>query len=461
MESESPADFHKVASEAEAEAAAEARLEAPPDFEELRRQLRTKKELRKMSAAKLYDTIQALREAEELRDASDYGAALTAMGHRMSGGFSEEAVELLEEMRQQSIEPRAEHFCRAMASARWDQEWELALALHDQMKRSGIDADQTTYAFLLGALARGGAWEHALQVLDDDLPRDGVEPSLRLYSAALSSCEFGGQWMGAMRVFEGIYKAELEPDVVAWTALINACARGGQLPLMSECLEQMIEEGIMPNVITYNSVIRGCVDMGEMEKAVRVREALIADGVKPTSASFDATLKGCARYGLWEQALEEFREMTGEPHSLNPTVGTWTSLINVLDKAGPVRHALRLLPKAMKWRGFRDTFTHMEDSDAVPPKAAYVAAIKACEEQGKWQEALRVLGHMKARGVAPGALVATLVEETGRKLEDPVIENQLRVALEECGESEPLLQESPTSTNEASLGEAPPLWARD
>ncbi|CAK0861019.1 unnamed protein product [Prorocentrum cordatum] len=194
------------------------------------------------------------------------------------------------------------------------------------MKLSGIDASQLTYAYLLNALAHGGAWEPALQALESDMPRDGVEPNLRLFTSALSACEFGGQWLAAMRVFENVYKADMKPDVVTWTALINACARGGQLQLVKECLEQMVVEGVTPNVITYNSVIRGCVEMGELKKAVKVREALVADGLMPDTACYDATLKGYARFGLWEQALAEFQEMKAEPYKLVPQVGTYISM---------------------------------------------------------------------------------------------------------------------------------------
>ena len=58
--------------------------------------------------------------------------------------------------------------------------------------------------------------------------RSQVVSDVTSYSAAISTCEKGRQWEQALCLLKEIWRSQLVPDLISYNAAISACEKGQQ-----------------------------------------------------------------------------------------------------------------------------------------------------------------------------------------------------------------------------------------
>ena len=171
-----------------------------------------------------------------------YSVAITACGN---GGQWERAMELLNQMRMKgmsinvitysstisALAKAARRNMKETASAGGSAE-ELsskALDLLEQMKKEGVEPDTYSYSGAINACASAGRWEDALDLMAQ-MKKGGpkTRPNRITYTGAISACSRAGEWEHALRLFDEMRNNGLQADRISYNAVVSALRIGMQ-----------------------------------------------------------------------------------------------------------------------------------------------------------------------------------------------------------------------------------------
>ena len=183
-----------------------------------------------------------------------YSVAITACGN---GGQWERAMELLNQMRMKgmsinvitysstisALAKAARRNMKETASARGSAE-ELsskALDLLEQMKKDGVEPDTYSYSGAINACASAGRWENALDLMAQ-MKKGGpkTRPNRITYTGAISACSRAGEWEHALRLFDEMRNNGLQADRISYNAVVSALRIGMQSDRAYEIWGEML-----------------------------------------------------------------------------------------------------------------------------------------------------------------------------------------------------------------------------
>ncbi|CAN0025188.1 unnamed protein product [Choristocarpus tenellus] len=97
------------------------------------------------------------------------------------------------------------------------------------MRLVGVEPDVASYTAAMGACARGGDLEAALNLLEDMRTGKGPVPDQYAYAQAAVACATGLDHARALSILEGMREdGVVVPQEPMYGAVINACARSGK-----------------------------------------------------------------------------------------------------------------------------------------------------------------------------------------------------------------------------------------
>eukprot|EP00563_Minutocellus_polymorphus_P002694 CAMPEP_0181027756 /NCGR_PEP_ID=MMETSP1070-20121207/4324_1 /TAXON_ID=265543 /ORGANISM="Minutocellus polymorphus, Strain NH13" /LENGTH=1000 /DNA_ID=CAMNT_0023104999 /DNA_START=50 /DNA_END=3052 /DNA_ORIENTATION=- len=171
-----------------------------------------------------------------------YSVAITACGN---GGQWQRAMELLNQMRMKGMSINVITYSStisalAKAARRNMKETgggegsseELsskALDLLEQMKKEGVEPDTYSYSGAISACASAGRWEEALDLMAQ-MKKGGpkTRPNRITYTGAISACGRAGEWEHALRLFDEMRNDGLQADRISYNAVFSALRVGMQ-----------------------------------------------------------------------------------------------------------------------------------------------------------------------------------------------------------------------------------------
>jgi pentatricopeptide repeat domain-containing protein 1 len=232
---------------------------------------------------------------------------------------------------------------------------ERALELLDEMRHEGLQPNGFTYGCAINACAAEGRWERALELLEaarngDTRGRGGYgggqggrrggggggggAVGLPAYNAALRACERGRQ---PQRALDLLHRMETEaalsvgpaPDVRSYAAAIAACAKAqaGTFATLAAppAREAVLPEGagsgraLLRNLASSGSVTSSSssssssarVSVAWWEAALQLLNTAKRSGpaARPNCFAYAAACAACARDGEWQAALQLLDEM--------------------------------------------------------------------------------------------------------------------------------------------------------
>lgn len=179
----------------------------------------------------------------------------------------------------------------------------------------------------------------------------------------------------AIEIFRRMQLENVEPDEIALLSVLSACARLGSLE-MGDWLHNNIQKhgfsGIISlnnalidmyaksgnikkaldvfenakdkNVITWTTVISGLALHGLGIEALEMFSCMESALVKPNDITFIAILSACSHAGLVETGSWYFNTMASS-YGIEPKVGHYGCMIDLLGRAGHLQEALELLKR--------------------------------------------------------------------------------------------------------------------
>ncbi|KAJ7292417.1 hypothetical protein O6H91_13G058400 [Diphasiastrum complanatum] len=190
-----------------------------------------------------------------------------------------------------------------------------ALALYEQMKQEGVQADIATYVVLLKACA------------------------------SISALEQGKQF------HSHIIESGFESDLIVGNTLVDMYAKCGSIECAREVFNNMHER----DVVSWNAIISGYAQEGLGKEALTLLEGMQREGKKPNEVTYASVLSACSHSGLVEEGCHLFHSMCND-HAVTPTVDHYACMVDLLGRAGCLADAedfinkMPIQPDAVVWK---------------------------------------------------------------------------------------------------------------
>ncbi|KAJ0968134.1 hypothetical protein J5N97_025051 [Dioscorea zingiberensis] len=125
-------------------------------------------------------------------------------------------------------------------------------------------------------------------------------------------------------------------DTILCNALVSMYAKCGDVAAARHVFDSMVSR----DVISWNSIIMGLAHHGEAHEALVMLDEMVTRGeVEPNGVTFLGALSACGHAGLVDRGLEIF----GSMGSVEPGMGHYASIVDMLGRAGRFEEAVRFV----------------------------------------------------------------------------------------------------------------------
>ncbi|XP_061339064.1 putative pentatricopeptide repeat-containing protein At1g03510 [Gastrolobium bilobum] len=251
-----------------------------------------------------------------------------------------------------------------------------AIAFYRKMLELGLKPRLITLLALLPASV-GVAALNLIKEIHGYAMRNGIDTHPQLSSGLVEAYGRCGCLIHSHTVFWRMK----EKDVVAWSSLISAYALHGEARTALEIFRQMELAEVRPDGITFLGVLKACSHAGLADEALyyftRMHKGY---GVEPNSDHYSCLVDVLSRAGRLHEAYEVIKEMP-----VKVTAKAWGALLGACRNFGELKLA-EIAGRAL--------------SEVEPDNAAnYVLLAKMYASVGRQEEAEKIRGEMKERGV--------------------------------------------------------------
>lgn len=339
--------------------------------------------------------------------------------HLAKCGRWREALAVFDRMPAKGVAPNSFCLNATLDACAAAGEWRQCLAVLERARRSGLEANEFSYNICIAACGAGKQWERALALLREmegawKAGTAATPPTIGTYGATIKALGMSGKWRESLEVFreaqglggrgEGAAArvdddgddagdGDAVPDVVTYTTLVAALGQSGRTAEAKQIWEEMVASGVKPNVVTYHAMIAAYGNAAAAAAAANVPGAVAAPaGQDAPQGSPRPPLPPPPRQAEWAEALRFFNDMplAGIAHTSSSygaaiaaagQCGLWEEAVALLERireigrnSAAVRGAAGARPKG---------------PPLAPDNYVFAAAISACGDNGKWEQALR------------------------------------------------------------------------
>ncbi|XP_059457279.1 pentatricopeptide repeat-containing protein At2g33680-like [Corylus avellana] len=357
-------------------------------------------------------------------------------------GFSQEALELFQEMSRNDIKSDVYTYCSVFNAIAALMFLQFGKGVHGMVLKCGLnmnvsvsnaiadayakcesledvrkvfdrmeERDIVSWTTLLTAYSQCSEWEEALAIFSR-MREEGFIPNQFTLSSVLVACtslcllEYGHQ------VHSLLCKAGLDTDKCIESALIDMYAKCGSITEACKVFERISN----PDTITWTAVISGCAQHGLMEDAIQLFRRMDQSGVKPNAVTLLCVLFACSHGGMVEEGLNYFQQME-DTYGLVPKMEHYACVVDLLGRVGRLDDAMKFIqrmpiePNVMVWQtllGACRVHGNVELGEIAAQKilsimpefsATYVLLSNTYIEAGSYEDGLILRDRMKEQGV--------------------------------------------------------------
>uniref|UniRef100_A0A0E0E3J4 Pentacotripeptide-repeat region of PRORP domain-containing protein n=1 Tax=Oryza meridionalis TaxID=40149 RepID=A0A0E0E3J4_9ORYZ len=262
--------------------------------------------------------------------------------------------------------------------------YSAAVALSEQMERSGVTPDRVTLVTAVTACSRArdlslGRRIHvymdnvvgfnlpvANALLDMYTKNDCLEEAVKLFeqmparniiswTILVSGYGLAGQLDKARVLFNQCK----EKDLILWTAMINACVQHGCFEEALTLFRGMQMQRVEPDRFTVVTLLTCCANIGALDQGEWIHQYAEQRKMKIDAVLGTALIDMYSKCGHIEKSLEVFWRMQGRDAT------AWTAIICGLATNGQAGRALEL-------------FQDMQRSKVKPDGVTFIGVLSAC-----------------------------------------------------------------------------------
>lgn len=281
-------------------------------------------------------------------------------------GYSKEALQLYQQMKQEGFEPNqvtficilkacrtALHKCKEIHVCIIESGFELEVFVASTLidmygKSERIDdarvilnrlpkRNVVTWNALIGGYAEHGLGQMALHLFQQ-MEHEGIEPDRVTFVCILEACSSIAAFERGKIIHNLIIENGFESEICVSSALIDMYSKCGSLE--DACL--LFDRLPRLDVVTWSSMITGCALSSNYRMASQLFEKMQLASLKPNDVTFVSLLSACSHAGLVDQGFLHFKSMR-EEHSILPTLQHYDCMVELLGHAGFLKEAVDLL----------------------------------------------------------------------------------------------------------------------
>ncbi|KAM7261343.1 hypothetical protein ACFE04_008710 [Oxalis oulophora] len=272
--------------------------------------------------------------------------------------------------------------------------------------------DVVSWSAMVSGLSDNGDHDKALSVFNKML-EVSVKPNKHTVVSALKACAKIGALEAGVQIHDYILNNGLGLNVIVGNALVDMYAKCGNVESATYVFENMKDK----DILTWSIMIWGWAHHGNFKKAIECFKQMMYSGIKPDGGVFLALLTACSHSGHVNGGLNFFESMRLD-YSIDPTMKHYTSIVDMLGRAGRLTEALEFIeekmtiaPDFVTWGAlFRACWAHKnvkmaelaaEMLSRLEPghSGSYVFLSNVYAAVGKWEDVERVRKLMQVRGV--------------------------------------------------------------
>mmetsp|Transcript_34926 Transcript_34926/g.104519 ORF Transcript_34926/g.104519 Transcript_34926/m.104519 type:complete len:409 (+) Transcript_34926:35-1261(+) len=202
-----------------------------------------------------------------------------------------EAVEFMEDMKRESIQPNETTYCSLISAHGVMQDSEGAIRVLDEMLSAGLSHSGPAYGAAMTACGRAGDVARAKD-LRVRMEKHRVELDSGHYSSLIAAHARAGDGTGARAALEEMRRSGLRPSVVTYTSLLAGLSGPGALVKVEETFEEMRKDGIEPDTLAYNALLGAAVASRAPDRFWEILAEMEARGVPPNEIT-EQRIAGC------------------------------------------------------------------------------------------------------------------------------------------------------------------------
>lgn len=194
--------------------------------------------------------------------------------------------ELYESMKQEGVSPDTVAYGSLIKAAVESGRPELAREL---FRESG-NPDLLNYMSMIRSAGRERDLTKALRLLEE-LERSPLSVDATTYNCTLEACVACNDRAAADRLFQRMSNSG-QIDVVSYNTYLKVLLAAGAQKEANVVLKEMHSRGYPPNAVTYNSLIRDAVTRQDIQRSWNIVEAMERNGVRPDAFTCSILMKG-------------------------------------------------------------------------------------------------------------------------------------------------------------------------
>ncbi|KAL6634557.1 hypothetical protein ACP70R_027228 [Stipagrostis hirtigluma subsp. patula] len=272
-------------------------------------------------------------------------------------------------------------YCQAKRLDEANGEEEAALELFERMLGEGVLPTPFSYVSALGACAKLGLATRGKELHCFILRRCiGLEPfNIFIYNALIDMYCKCGNMTAALAVFNRMP----ERDFVSWNSMVTGFSHNGLGKQSLDIFERMLVHGVRPTHVTFLAVLTACSHSGLVSDGRLILESMQDHGVEPRAEHYAAFIDALGRNHQLEEANEFIKSLSSKIGL--GTAGSWGALLGACRVHGNIDLAEEVA----------EFLFQLEPGNS----GRYVMLSNIYSAAGKWDDARRVRGLMKEKGL--------------------------------------------------------------